>query len=407
MAGTVRSRRLRWVVASLLLALGVGGLVGAFAVSSGRSDPTAIEAALASRRYADAVRAAERLTRDDPRDARAWFLLGRARAGAGDLAGAVDALEKVPEWSIRRGDADFFAAQLRKSLNRGREAEAGFRDYLKREARGEPAPLAASARLELMSMFAMEERFEAFRSMFWEVYPTLDLDDRLSTLTMRMRSEFEQSSPEITIELLGKFVAADPEDAQARAGLASAQVHAGRLDEALEQLRWAHRDRPDDVEIRARFLDALYRSGNTEELARQLEGESASKTNHATIANLIGVAAQMRGDLATAVEGFSRAVALRPQEPEYHHRLSQALGRLGRSEEAAAHAAERTRLTEAREALRKAWNRFADQFESDSTSVPAQSLWALSEASRAAGWSREADAWADLARAVAERGQRN
>ncbi|GIW87489.1 MAG: hypothetical protein KatS3mg108_1813 [Isosphaeraceae bacterium] len=385
-----------WIVA------GLGPLAGVVVwIAWARSEQLShdsIERALAQRQYDVAARQAERLTRDNPRDARAWFLLGRARAGSGDAEAAIAALEQIPDWSLRKPDAQFFSAQLLKSLHRGREAEAAFRAYLAREARGEPAPLAASARLELMSLYAMEERFEAFRSMFWEVYPSLDRDDRLATLTMRMRSEFEQSAPAISLDILGKFVAADPDDPHAHAGLAAALDHAGRLDEAEAELRKAHQLAPDDVEIRARWLESLYRLGRTDELEQQLRPDAATGTGHPTIARLIGITAQARGDWSEAARWFEQAVRLRPDLPELHHRLSQVLARLGQSDQAAFHAAERSRLTEAREALRKAWNQFADAFESNPNSVAPELLWALSDACQAAAWPREAQAWADLAR---------
>ncbi len=395
-SGRVRLNRRFWLgLLGFLVVAAAGRALWEFGDFAAAPSAGQIETMIGARQFGDAERGALKLTRDDPRDPRAWLLLARARAGAEDFSGAVEALRRVPDWSVRKGEALFFEGQALKKLARGREAERVFENYLDRARQGQQTPLASNARLELMAHYAMQERFDSFRRVFWELFPSLGPADQLETLTMRMRSEFEQTKADLSIEHLGRYVAADPEDAHALAGLAAAYDHAGQLPETLRLYAQAHTLRPDDPEIRARYLDALYRSGDQAGLTQALESGRDLPTNDA-IENLTGVAAMARNDSEVAAEAFTRAVALRPDIPEYHHRLSQALLRLGRSEEAAHQAAERTRLIAAREALRKAWNAFAEAYEKSPQSITRELLMALSQACATADWPREAAAWASL-----------
>lgn len=364
-----------------------------------------IEAMLASGQYRAAERAAARWTREKPRDPAAWYTLARARAGLNDLEGTVEALRKIPDWSVRKGDARFFEGKAFLKMHKVRLAEEAFLDCIRREERGENVALAANARLELMALYAMQERWDAFKRTVWDVYARLVPSDRLATLTMRMRSEFEQTRPDLNIEALRLRVDADPDDVQSLAGLATAYDRASELGEAVRLLKQAVQKAPHDDAIWARYLDVLYRSGAIEELRTELARHPERAANSPEVHNLRGVLAQSSGDFEAAESAFRRALDLRPDVPEYHHRLGQVLLRLGKPEEAAHEAAERSRLIEAREALRLAWNDFADTNEKNPADVTAAQLRALARACAAASMTREADAWEALAREHAQLAQ--
>jgi Flp pilus assembly protein TadD len=392
---TRRRRRRSWVLGGLVVLAVAGAVVATRPLWEPPPKMADVEALLARKRYADAADGSERLVRSDPDDPRAWYLLARASAGAGRLARAVEALRHIPDWSLRKPDALFFEGKLLLEQHLGRQAEAALRACIARDVSG--VGLADNARLELLALCAMEERREAFVDTFWEVYPRLDGPDRLAVLTMRMRLEFEQTKPELNAALLRDYVAKDPEDAQARAGLAAALDHAGDLTAARRLYEEALALAPGDPELRERTLDVLLRAGDMEALTRVLAGRPPGSDDRAEMRKFLGIEAQSRGDSRGAAEHFARAAERRPDVPEYHHRLAQALIRLGRREEAAEATARRTRLNEAREELRKAWNAFATAFEVDPDAVAPELLEAIARACAAAGQSRESGAWADQA----------
>jgi hypothetical protein len=152
-------------------------------------------------------------------------------------------------------------------------------------------------------------------------------------------------------------------------------------------------DAPAAAHIRERALDLLYRHGDLESVARLLAERPAGSDARPETAKFLALAASEAGDLRGSVEPLQRASAARPDVPEYRHRLAQALIRDGRKGEAAEVAAERARLTEAREALRLAWNDLATAYEADSRDLDPRLLERIAAACTAAALPREAEAW--------------
>jgi cytochrome c-type biogenesis protein CcmH/NrfG len=300
-------------------------------------------------------------------------------------------LRRIPEWSGRKDAALLFEGKLLLELRRGADAERAFLACVERENAG--APPAVSARLELFALYAMEERVEAFKRMFWSTFPMLGPEERLPALTMRMRIEFEQTKPELNAQLLRAYIQNDPADFQARAGLASALDHAGESTAARQQFDEAQRLAPNDVEIYVRLLDLASRQADQPAVGRLLEHRPPGSDNNAEVQKFVGQAALEKGDLSAAAAAFQRAAELRPDVPEHRHRLAQVLIRQGRREEAQVHATERNRLNQAREALRQAWNAFADAYESDPAHVSASLLDAVGRACIDARMEREGEAW--------------
>ncbi len=359
------------------------------------STPTvaAIEARLAAKQYRSAVSDAQVLLRETPNDPRVLYDLARAHAGLGDSDRAVEALDKIPAWSLRKPEALFYEGKIRLAQKRSRDAERAFRACV---ATG--APSADNARLELLAILAMEERFDAFKQAFWEVYPRLGEGDRLPVLTMRMRMEFEQVKPELNAESLRGYLDADPGDTDARAGLAAALDHSGDQPAALALYAQAVAERPDDVPLRERYLDLLNRAGESQTLRTVLASRPAGSDDRATIQRYLGIIAQTDNQLAEAEAAYRRSIAADPSVSETHHRLSQVLQRLGRRDEAAQEAAERDRINQARDTLRKAWNDLADTFENRPDELTADLLFGMARACGECGLTREADAWSALAR---------
>jgi tetratricopeptide (TPR) repeat protein len=348
---------------------------------------------LEQKRYADAEAEAEAVLEREPGDTGALVALARAKIGRGDLAGGAEALEKVPEWSRRKPVARYFQAKATLDLGRGREAERLFE-----AAASGNSPLRTSAYIELMALYAMEERYEDFRRVLWELYPKVPESERLDVLTLGMRGKFEQVEAQKNAASLQKLLAADPADARARAGLAAAYMHEDRLPKAADELRRALADAPDDPEIHEKYFRVLHKMGDIPALLEAVEARPAGSDERADTQKFVGIAAQERGDLAAAEAAFDRAVRLDPLEPEYHHRLSQVLTARGETSRAAEEARRRNELNEADDALQKAWQTFIVAYEREPGRIAPALVDGMARACTARGLTREADAWAREAR---------
>ncbi len=389
-----RSRRTAWLAFSLLVAVGSGVVFAIPWLGWRWTTPTIerVETLIASKRYSEAVDEAEALRKANPdENPRVLYALARAKAGLEDLEGAVEALREIPDWSRRKPEALFFSGKALMKLHRGRDAEQAYLACISRQDSG--STLASSARLELMALYAMEERVDEFRSIFWETYPRLSEADRLPVLTMRMRIEFEQAQPEINERSLRPFVKTDPDDGHALAGLAAALMRSNQLSEARAFLARAVNLIPSDPEIRERYLEVLHQTGDLSALETVLAARSTGSEHRPKIQKFLGIVSQAKGDLPAAESAFRRAIELDPNEAEYHHRLSQVLFQQGKPDAARAEAAERARLNQARESFRKTWNRFADLFETHPEKVHAEMLLGMAQACEKVGLSREAAAW--------------
>ena len=388
-----RTRRLPW-----RWALGLAGLVvlvGLVVLASRVrwTTPTIgeVESLLAARRFDAAADAARSALREQPQDTRLLFALARAQGGREDWNGVVTSLEKIPSWSIRRAEAHLITGQALRKLGYGRRAERAFLDAIARD-HGSTGP-GPSAKLELMKLYAAEERIDAFQAVVWDLMERVDEADRLALLTARTQIEFEQSKPEINIRQLRPLVEHDPDDHDARAGLAAALDRAGKLEEARDHYRQALAAAPQDPELRERVLDLAHRMGDMAAVRDLLAARPPGSDDRPNTAKFLGLVAEADGRLDDAALAYERAARAEPNDPEHQHRLSQVLYRLRRQAEADARTAERARLTRARDELRLAWNDFATPYEADPSTVTAAQFARLGRACEAIGWTREAAAW--------------
>lgn len=379
----------RWAVGSVSVVAAVVSI--SLAATRVRWSPATIERAeqlLADGNHRRAAEEAAAVLRGRPGEARALFALALARSGSEDWTGSVAALEAIPDWSSRKPEALFLQGQALRKLHRGRDAEAALRACIARDA-----DAGLNARLALLELLAMEERVEEFKRLVWEIHDRMPESDRLAVLTMRIRIEFEQSLPALNIASLRPMVAADPDDAHARAGLAAALDRDGKHAEARDLYAQALAKLPDDAELRERYLDLLHRRGDMAAWADVLANRPEGSETRPIMAKFLGMKAEADGDLVAAELAYARAAEADPSEPEYRHRRSLALFQLGRKAEANAQIAERTRLRDAREKLRLAWNAFATAFEADPASVTPDLVLDVARAFEVIGWSREAAGW--------------
>jgi Tfp pilus assembly protein PilF len=280
---------------------------------------------------------------------------------------------------------------LLRAEGRGRDAERAFRACVDRDPSGQGS--AMDARTELLKLLALEGRADEFKELAWETYEVMPEAERLTVLTARMRLEMEQAKPETDIAALRKLVGADPDDTQARAGLAAALGRANQAQAAREHFARALAERSDNVEIREHYLDLLYNLGDLSGLKAVLDRRPEAAEGRPKTWKYLGILAEKSGDLDAAARAFARAAELDPSEPEYPHRLSLLLFRRGQKAEAERQVAERARLRAARSALRTAWNDFADAFESRPPQVTRDHLLGMARACDSARWWREAAAF--------------
>jgi Tfp pilus assembly protein PilF len=177
------------------------------------------------------------------------------------------------------------------------------------------------------------------------------------------------------LPLLGEAVRLKPHWADARADLADALAHEGRLDDAVGNFQEAVRQHADDPSLHARFAAVLVQRGWLDEAIAQYETavrlDTAGNGGQAARYEALEAAAwSARGDPARAVAHYEKALALDPtltearanlaferlragdasaaaagleaalragaDQPEVHVGLGDALSALGRESEAAA-----------------------------------------------------------------------
>ena len=98
----------------------------------------------------------------------------------------------------------------------GREAEAAWLALVKQNPPHAPPPaIFQDACLELLRLYAIEDRWEDAAPLIWNAYDQAAPADRALWLIIRLRSELERIAPSETIVPLRRYVAADPEDGEA------------------------------------------------------------------------------------------------------------------------------------------------------------------------------------------------
>lgn len=384
-----------WIGVGSLAVLAVAGLIAAAAWwYRGRpaAQPTLaeIERLIVADRFADAERQAQVLLVRDASEPSVLFALARARAAQANWIGMAKALRQVPAWSIRKAEALYREGKALRLADQGRAAEAAFRECIRVDPNGAPA---LESRMELINLYAMEDRRDDFLPVVWDAYERQSPGNRVLVLTMRMRYEFEQAKPENNIESIRRLVAADPHDVHARAGLASARDRAGDHATARQLYASALADAPADPNLRERYLDLLYRTGDFETLQAVLDDRPPSSEERAKTAKFLGVTAEKRGDLAAAAQAYAKAAQANPSEAEYHYKLAQVLHRQGKTAEATAESAQHARQNQAKIALRKAWNEYSDALEATPPRVTLDHMLGMARACEAYGWQREGEAW--------------
>ncbi|MEX2479563.1 MAG: c-type cytochrome biogenesis protein CcmI [Gammaproteobacteria bacterium] len=123
-----------------------------------------------------------------------------------------------------------------------------------------------------------------------------------------------------------------PDDREAWTMLARSTLALGDYDEALAAAERAHALDPDDVAGKLLLVDALamQADGRLGDRANALlDAVLAQNPEHPTALVLTGIAAQQRGDDATARDHWQRALALLPSDAPFRAELVEMLARVG------------------------------------------------------------------------------
>lgn len=289
--------------------------------------------------------------RRSPHDAEARIALGRALAASGRLLECARVLESVPDWSPRRFDSLYRAAQAFLMADRARDAEAVLKSILDADPLHPPEPgLYHDAGQELLKLYATEDRWEDAYPIIWQVFDRSAPADRPRALTMRVRSEVERVAPGQRREAAARYVAADPTDVEALRALANAEMALQRRDEALQHIKECLRIRPDDPRVWRDYLAMLQATGDREGFRAAMEKLPASADKEPEVWVHRGRQAEQAGNVEAAASAYRKALDLDPNRIAAHYRLAAIEARLGHRAEAEAH---RRRWDELREAQTK------------------------------------------------------
>ena len=136
---------------------------------------------------------------------------------------------------------------------------------------------------------------------------------------------YQVGKPAIAIDLIGRAIAAYPDNANFYFNLASAQKDHGALDAAIGNYRQAIARHPKFYAAYVNLGSALHEMG---ELDAAIESYGQAREIQADVPELcnnLGNALQAQGKLNEAEDNFRRALALRPDFAEAHNNLGNAL----------------------------------------------------------------------------------
>lgn len=340
----------------------------------------------------------ERIRRS-PHDGDAQTLLANLLAARGDGLGAAKALQAVPYWWPGREKTWAREGQAFKALGRMEDAEAAWKQLAAFDPL-HPAPeaVAAFAVRELLELYSLESRWEEARSLLWKAHDQASPGDRPGWLLMRMRTEIQPAPPAQALHRLNQFLAASPDDYEARLAAARAERALGRRDEAARHLGRCLRERPEDPRAWAEHLAAAAAGSDDASMNEALAAVPDAAAGDAGVLEGTAKIHEKRGDWAAAAEALRRLISLRGSIADDFERLADAEDRLGLADRSGAHRERARSIREARAGLDPAIRAFAEAVGSNpSTSAARSAAKKLAGLCEALGWDREADAWAQLA----------
>jgi cytochrome c-type biogenesis protein CcmH/NrfG len=149
--------------------------------------------------------------------------------------------------------------------------------------------------------------------------------------------DYEQRALKADLASAELAVRSRPDDATALNRLATKYLQAGRVDDAIAQLRHAVRLSPRDAAARSNLGTALQARGDLAGALRELEAAARLTPNDDAVRFNLGNGYYAAGRSTDAVRELTRAVALNGENADAHFNLAMILGPSGRVDEAIAH----------------------------------------------------------------------
>jgi tetratricopeptide (TPR) repeat protein len=333
----------------------------------------------------------------------ARVLLAKVLGAKGDLLGCAKQLHEVPRWWPTKADALFHEGQAYLMANRAKDAEACWQAVVQEDPlHPVPSGTLREVILQLLSLYATENRWEDAAIIVWHAYEQTSQEDHLALLSMRVRSELERLAPEATIGIVKRYVAADPYDWEALRALARAELSLNLKDEAERHFQACLKGDPNNPRVWRDYLSMLHDTGNEEALGTLLGKVPEVAEREPEIWRLRALLKEKSGDWIGAARDYGTALDRNPFLMASHYRLAMVEERLGRHESAAAHRKKADQLRDARGELRAAFNNVvaAEEARQQQKAIKPDlptALRKLASVCETLGWARLALAWNKLA----------
>jgi Flp pilus assembly protein TadD len=356
----------------------------------------AIDGLIARGKLDDAERALRELLRSSPRHPEARMKLARLLGKREDYPGCARQLHEVAFWWPGKAEARFLEGQSYKQIDRARDAEAAWKAVIADDPLHpvHPRYFQAAAK-ELIGFYIMESRMDDARQTLWRAYEGSEPVEHAAVLLLRMRAELERIAHEEAVVTLRRFVAATPDDWEARRALALEEQLTNHDAEADRQIEACLKARPADLAVWRIWLEILHQRGDRTRVTAAVAKLPPTADQDAELWKFRGLVREWAGDRAGASEAFLRAHRLNPFEGEYLYQLGIAEQRLGQAEQASEHIRESRRLRQADADLHTAYYKYIDVSAKGRPGEPEfnAAVERLASLCNVLGWKREAEAW--------------
>ena len=351
-------------------------------------------------RETQAEQALRRRLDRSPHDGEARVLFAKLLAQRHDTMGCARELHQVPFWWPDKAKWLIMEAGAFKECDRLRDAEAAWTAVVEDDPLHpvDPKYLTTATR-DLLQLYAYEGRWEEMGKLIWRRYDRSDNPmEREDLVVMRMRSELERITPAVAAARVEKYLAADPQDWEARRGLAKARLAQNLPDEARALLETCLAERPEDPSCWADYLDLLHAMGDLDGLRQAIARLPAAAAEHPTVLTHRARLLERDRHWPEAAELYRRVLQVRPHERETHYRLALIADRLGQREQAQAHRRRWQAMRDARTELNEAYQKVMALHQSDPNSPQYHAaIRRLAQLCQTLGWNRDAEGWARLA----------
>src|SRR5262249_10928947 len=161
-----------------------------------------------------------------------------------------------------------------------------------------------------LKLYAIEDRWEDAFPIMWLAYDRAAPADRPALLAMRMRPELQRVAHKESMGLLRRYIAADPEDWEARRALARAELALGDHTQAARHFQECLRSRPDDVRAWSDYLTMLLEQGDLDTFLTVLARAPQSADGEAETWMFRAAASEKAEDWSAAEQHLRNAIEL-------------------------------------------------------------------------------------------------